>query len=187
MIIDKNEVLSQNLDFFDFDIDRFPYLKGFQEHYRLLCYLTKKYNNITIIDAGTSFGHSCLSLAQNRNNTIITYDIEDKNFPFFNEYNNIVFKRMDINNENIDVIKSAQIILLDIDPHDGIQEQVFTDFLSKINYKGYVICDDIFLNEPMKKWWDSIEIEKYDVTSVGHMTGTGIINYHQNKDFIFNE
>ena len=90
---------------------------------------------------------------------------------------------MDINNETEEVLKSAKIILLDIDPHDGIQEKKFTDYLKKINYQGYVLCDDIFLNEGMKNWWESLDVEKYDVTEIGHMTGTGIINFYKNGDF----
>jgi predicted O-methyltransferase YrrM len=187
MEINKQEVLSQNVDYFNFDMARFPYLKNVQEHYRLLTYLSKKYDNITMLDAGTSFGHSCLALAQNPNNKIITYDIQDKNFEFFKTYTNIEFKKLDINKETPEIIKSAKIILLDVDPHDGLQEQVFTDYLTAIDYKGYVICDDIFLNEPMKKWWDGITVEKYDVTSIGHMSGTGIINYNKDGNFKLND
>lgn len=183
MIIDRNKVLEENLDFFDFDLKTYPYLKYEKEHYRLLSYITKLYNDIVIIDAGTSQGHSCISLAQNKNNKIITYDIEDKNFSFFNVYKNIEFKKLDINQENPEIIKSAKIILLDIDPHDGKQEKIFTDYLIKIDYKGYLLCDDIHLNQGMREWWESILIEKYDVTEVGHFSGTGIVNFNKDGNF----
>lgn len=186
MIINKKEVLEQNLDFFDFDLKSYPYLKYEKEHYRLLTYLSKVNNNIVIIDAGTSQGHSCLALAQNPKNKIITYDIMDKNFPFFNEYKNIEFKKLDINKEVPKIIKSAKIILLDIDPHDGNQEKIFTDYLIEIGYKGYVLCDDIHLNQGMINWWSSIEIEKYDLTEIGHVSGTGLINFNQDGNFVIN-
>ena len=187
MIINKQEVLEQNLDFFNFDLKAYPYLKHEKEHYRLLTYLSKTNDNILIIDAGTSQGHSCLALAQNLKNKVITYDIMDKNFPFFNEYKNIEFKKLDINQETPETIKSAKLIILDIDPHDGRQEKIFTDYLIKINYKGYVLCDDIHLNQGMKDWWNSILIEKHDVTEVGHFSGTGLINFNQDGNFSINE
>lgn len=186
MIINKKDVFTQNLDFFDFDLSAYPYLKYEKEHYRLLTYLSKSNDNIVILDAGTSQGHSCLALAQNPKNNIITYDIMDKDFPFFREYKNIEFKKLDINRESPEVIKSAKIILLDIDPHDGNQEKVFTDYLIKIGYKGYVLCDDIHLNQPMKDWWNSVTIEKYDITEVGHASGTGLINFNEDGNFTLN-
>jgi predicted O-methyltransferase YrrM len=182
----KNEILKEDLSYFDKEMGLYPYLKSVTEHYRLLSHISKIYNNEILIDAGTNFGHSCMALAQNRNNKVITYDIFNKNFEFFKEYGNIEFKMLDINEESEEILNSAKIILLDIDPHDGIQEKKFTDLLSKINYKGYVICDDIFLNDGMKNWWDSIIIEKYDVTEVGHFSGTGIINFNQDGKFILN-
>lgn len=183
MKLSKKDVLEESLDFFNEDIKSFYYLKNKTEHYRLLSYISKMYDNMIMIDAGTNFGHSCKAMAQNKKNKIITYDIISKNFPFFDEYGNIEFKKMDINNESEEIIKSAKIILLDIDPHDGLQEKKFTDYLKSIDYKGYVICDDIFLNQGMKSWWDSIQVEKYDVTEIGHLTGTGIINYYENGEF----
>jgi hypothetical protein len=90
---------------------------------------------------------------------------------------------MDINKEYIDVIKSAKIIFLDI-AHDAIQEQKFTEMLSNIGYKGYVLCDDIHLpwSPNMEIWWNSIKVEKYDLTDIGHTWGTGLINYYQDND-----
>lgn len=186
MKIIKSEVLSQKLDFFDkyYDINYYPYLKGISEHYRLLSYLSKSFDNITIIDAGTLYGHSCLALSQNLKNVILTYDIQHVNLNFANEYKNVIFKKLDINEETPEVIKSATIILLDIDPHDGIQETKFINYLKQINYKGYVICDDIFLNEGMKNWWNSVDIEKYDLTDIGHFSGTGLINFNQDNGVI---
>jgi hypothetical protein len=127
-----------------------------------------------------------LALLQNPSNKIITYDIFDKNLYFFSEYKNLEFKKLDINEETPDNLKSANIIVLDIDPHDGIQEKKFIDYLIDINYKGYVICDDIFLNKGMSEWWESINIEKYDITEVGHFSGTGVINFNQDGNFVLN-
>jgi hypothetical protein len=183
MNLSKTNIKNENLDFFDNEIISFPYLKYEKEHYRLLSYLSKKFNNILLIDAGTSHGHSCQAMAQNRNNKILTYDISHKNFDFFKNYGNIEFKQLDINQESPEILKSAKIILLDIDPHDGIQETKFINYLIQIDYKGYVICDDILLNDGMINWWNSITIEKYDISDVGHISGTGLINFFQDNNF----
>ena len=81
MIINYQDVKSQNIDYFinDVQID-WPLRDG--EHYRLLTYLANQYNGINIIDAGTYQGLSALALAQNPNNKIWSYDIEKKEIPF---------------------------------------------------------------------------------------------------------
>lgn len=177
MIVNYEQVLKQDISYFvnELGID-WPERDG--EHYRLLTYLANQFNGITFIDAGTYQGLSCLALAQNPKNKVVSYDIEKKNIPFLNSYKNVTLKTLDINKESVEEIKSAHIILLDIDPHDGIQEQAFSDFMETIDYTGYVICDDIYLNSNMAFWWRSIDRLKYEVTEVGHSHGTGIICYN---------
>lgn len=178
MTINFKEVLEQDVSYFlkEANLD-WPQRDG--EHYRLLTYIANQYNGITIIDAGTYQGLSCLALAQNKNNKILSYDIQPLDIPFLKSYSNVELKTLDINKESIDVIKSAEIILLDVDPHDGIQEKSFTDLLQSINYEGYLICDDIYLNANMSFWWNSLDLDQYEVTSVGHMHGTGIVCYNR--------
>jgi hypothetical protein len=176
MKINYKEVLSTPVDYFSGIGLEWPKRDG--EHYRLLTYLAKQFTGITFIDAGTYQGLSCLALAQNVDNTVISYDIEYKNIPFLSAYKNVYLKTLSINDETAAIIKSAHVILLDVDPHDGIQEKVFTDKLNAIGYTGYVLCDDIHLNKPMTDWWNSIEgPKKYDLTKVGHMHGTGLLCY----------
>lgn len=193
MILNYKDIMSVDISFFkkDFTFDNTHHLaRESGEHYKLLKYISDQFNNILILDVGTNWGESCVSLAQNFSNKVITYDVESrwssvneakKNMPFLKNYPNIEFKLLDINKEDIDIIKSAKIIFLDI-AHDGIQEKRFTDTLSEIGYDGYLICDDI--NAPfypmMNPWWNSISINKYDVSEVGHTWGTGIVNYTGN-------
>lgn len=176
LVIDREKVKSQDISFFKNEVGiDWPLRDG--EHYRLLSYISNQVNGETIIDAGTYQGLSCLSLAQNKNNKIFSYDIVALNIGFLNSYNNVTLKIQDINKESEDFIKSAKIILLDVDPHDGIQEANFSKRMKEIGYEGFVICDDIYLNTPMKSWWESIQETKYDLTEVGHMHGTGIVCY----------
>ena len=185
MIINYQEIKNMDISFFKnyFYLNDNPthhLLQQTGEHYKLLTYLSGIYDNITILDLGTNAGESAIALSQNKLNKVITYDIEKKWTTKFDE--NVEFKLTDIKDEYDSVLLSAKIIMLDI-AHDGHQEREFTNRLSRIGYKGYVICDDIFnIYYPnMKPWWDSIGIEKYDITEVGHSWGTGIINYYQDN------
>jgi SAM-dependent methyltransferase len=185
MIIDYKQISQINTNFFRKLYDNEFFEKSHLssevgEHYKLLTYLTNLYNDITILDIGTNTGESAIALAQNKNNKVISYDIENKVIvKMTEEYSNIEHKIMDISNETDEIIKSAKIIMFDI-AHDGIQEKNFTDRLKRIDYKGFLICDDI--NCPfypnMNPWWNSIEIEKYDISDIGHMWGTGLVNYY---------
>jgi len=72
------------------------------------------------------------------------------------------------------IINESPFIMLDT-YHDGIFEREFYSYLQLINWKGMLLLDDILLNDPMKEFWNDITEEKYDITNVGHATGTGIV------------
>lgn len=173
----KINVPQMSLDYFN-GIPGAEYVKNAGEHYRLLTYLSRIYDGVTFIDAGTYNGFSALALAQNKKNKVITYDIEPKNIPFFKEYSNIEFRQLDINEEADEVIKASPLILLDVDPHDGVQEVIFYAKLQTMGYKGYLLCDDINLNPGMRKFWGSVtDNKKHDLTEFGHHSGTGLIEF----------
>jgi hypothetical protein len=172
--------LSKYLKYVDWHTDCvfFTYKPG-NERYQLLHYLASVLPEGSMIaDVGTYRGYSSVALATaNSKNTVITYDIEDclpsdkktcKDLP------NVVFKLMNCF-DDMETILKAKLISLDIDPHDGIQEKKFMDILKANNYKGIVVFDDIYLNMGMNQFWKSLECKKYDVTPIGHMTGTGLI------------
>ena len=78
MIIDYKKVLNTNTDFYKnyytFDnTHHFAQITG--QHYKLLTYVSHLFDGKTILDVGTYDGGSCLALAQNKKNTIITYDV----------------------------------------------------------------------------------------------------------------
>lgn len=145
------------------------------EHHKLCAYLSTKFEGKTLIDAGTSYGNSAIALSYNPKNTVRTYDIAFNDFDSFKERGNIIPIQKDINVEDIYVLLSSPLILLDIDPHDGKQELVFSNLLKEIAYEGYVLCDDIHLNSAMSDWWNGLDLKKYDVTDIGHHHGTGLI------------
>lgn len=130
-----------------------------------------------ISDLGTYQGLSALALSANPGVSVVTYDITQK-YNIVDDKRNIevvlgnVFDYMD------EIVKS-DLILVDVDPHDGIQEQKIYEELIDKNYKGISVWDDIHHNVGMETFWRST-VGGEDVTKLGHHSGTGII-YHANN------
>lgn len=139
------------------------------EHYRLLAYFSTFYNGKTLLDIGSYMGLSALALSYNKNNKVISYDIEE--FKKEVSADNIEFRLGNIM-DNEDLIKSCPFILLDT-YHDGDFEKEFIKLLKKIKYKGIVMLDDLswtFIQEI----WIKLRKQKHDLTHIGHSSGTGI-------------
>ena len=154
------------------------------EHYKLIGFIAAQFKNKTLIDCGTFIGLSAMALSVEPSNKVITYDIRDclvmpgltpKSLP------NVEFKIQSCF-DDMNTILESPFIVLDIDPHDGEKERLFIEKLMELKYKGLVFCDDIFLNEPMKQFWNWVPLTKIDVTKYGHFSGTGIIIF--DKDHI---
>jgi predicted O-methyltransferase YrrM len=157
------------------------------EHYKLLFYLTTLMKDELILDLGTRDGLSALCLAYNKNNDVITYDLNDKPnemFSFEGELPNLKFKQMNVFDESIDIFKKSKLIFLDLDPHDGIQEKKFIELMESINYNGIIIADDIVWFPNMKNWWDNLKQKKFNVTKFGHGSGTGIIDFSNRVEIV---
>ena len=145
-----------------------------REHYRLLAYFSGMYSKSKLLDIGTYLGHSALALSYNQTNEVLSFDIV-KNNNLKHQHSNIKFIIDNILNEKyINIINSAPFICLDIN-HDGVSEQNIYNFLKKINWKGLLFLDDIYLNSEMKDFWSTISKKKYDVTKYGHFTGSGLV------------
>jgi predicted O-methyltransferase YrrM len=151
------------------------------ELYKLLACVSKQVDSETIIDIGTYYGMSALSLSIS-DKKVISYDIfdsiPDDRLTIKNKIN-IEIKYMDCTDE-IDIISESDLIFIDID-NSGSQEHLILGMLEKYKYKGLVILDDIHLTEQMKKLWSSIPHEKHDITQYGHWSGTGIINFDPSR------
>jgi predicted nicotinamide N-methyase len=142
------------------------------EHYRLLAYISKLYKGKKLLDIGSYQGNSAIALAHNQKNDVISYDLAK--VPIIDKIKNvnIEFRIGNILLDN-DLILSSPFILLDT-YHNGDFEQEFVNHLLKIKYKGLVMFDDIYLNKEMTNFWNGLKNEKYDITHIGHYTGTGI-------------
>lgn len=161
-----NHILNYRQWFFD---------KSGKEHYRLLFYISSLYENINILDIGTYKGFSALALSGNKKNKVVSYDIEKQ--PEINilqheiKIDNVEFKIGDVLKEDINNYK---LIVLDTN-HDGVFEKIFIDHLIKIKWSGELIMDDIHHFPELNNVWNSISLDKKDLTHVGHWSGTGII------------
>lgn len=154
--------------------------------YRLYAYLSTFFNDTTILDIGTEWGNSALSLAYNDSNHVISYDIEDKGAGKIQK-DNITFKVMDFMQDETIPWGNVSIIMIDVDPHDAIQEPVMLQFLYDKGWSGVLIFDDIGdMFQEMKHWFASIDEEKWELDHhIGHYSGTGLINFGKKHEFIF--
>lgn len=143
------------------------------EHYKLLAYISRKLNNALIFDIGTNFGGSALALADNLNNKVITYDI----IPLNGIKDDVPNIEIRIGNALDDRrLLSSDVILLDT-MHDGVFENEVFNFLKQNNFGGILLLDDIHMNVQMETFWQSIDVKKFDLTKVGHLTGTGLVDF----------
>jgi predicted O-methyltransferase YrrM len=158
-----------------------PKVNGYGEHYSLLTSFSKQMpKGSVIVDVGTYQGYSAVALASNPGVSVVTYDIQDfVKIPLPANVRQIVRDSF----ECIPEICQSDLILLDISPHDGIKEQRFFDELLKNGFQGVLILDDIHwgLDAGMNSFWNSIPLKKFDVTSLGHYTGTGIVVFDAAK------
>jgi len=152
------------------------------QHYRLLGYLANQFNNSTIIDIGTHRGSSAVALSANPTNTVHSFDIVAKVEPY--TIPNLKLHIADlwngaIRNEWKKIILSSALIVLDIDPHEGVQEFEFYQWLKAENYKGILLCDDIWYFKEMRDnfWFKIPNSEKLDVSCLGHWSGTGLVSF----------
>jgi len=151
-------------------------LESGNEHYRLLSHFSWQFRKgSTVIDIGTSTGHSALALSHNPDINVITYNICDQ----VRADESIKTKtNIDIRIKNciddLDILLKSPFIMLDVF-HDGTFERVIVQKLIDSKYTGIVVCDDIYLNKEMIDFWNWVPVSKVDITKYGHWSGTGAI------------
>jgi predicted O-methyltransferase YrrM len=184
--IEKQKVKDLNLDYLEpLAIETNGFSDTGTEAFKFYAYMSTLVDNTTIVEVGTRAGRSALALSHNETNKIISFDILEQGASDIIK-DNILFVIDDFMSYSVDW-DFVDMIMIDVDPHDGIKERVFFDFLkNKIRWEGLLILDDILPNWPahnmgadpvaMNIWWNSIEEEKYDFSDVGHFSGTGLVN-----------
>jgi hypothetical protein len=150
------------------------YMKSGKEHYRLLVYISSLFNNVNLIDIGTYVGESALALSDNETNFIYSFDVINREIKFNKK--NLKFIVGNVIDYDKSTILNSPFLILDT-YHDGTFEEEFYQYLLSSNYKGFLFLDDINLNTEMKNFWENIKTEKYDLTHIGHWSGSGIVYF----------
>ncbi len=150
------------------------------EHYRLLSYLSIQFSNMLILDIGSFRALSAIALSYNQSNKVYSFDL----YPhmlydlLFTDLTNIEFKISNILNTQYDsLLLASSLILLDT-AHLGDFELEFHNKLVQLNYSGLVLYDDINLNQEMKNFWNKVDAPKFDISHIGHASGTGAVFYN---------
>ena len=161
----------------DVSLNQNDWVAAGQSEYRLYAYLSTFFHNSTILDIGTRTGGSALALSYNPTNKVISYDLIEQGAGSINR-DNITWKIMNFMEDDTLDWDNIPIVMIDVDPHDGSQERVMMDWLRDKGWKGILIHDDIGPDWPdIQLMWDEIPEEKFDVTEIAHMSGTGIVNF----------
>lgn len=161
------------------------------EHYKLLAALVGLLRPSTVVEIGTATGASALAMksALVKDAKLVTFDVvpwhavpsavlRDSDFA-----DGRLEQRCDDLSTpggwqaNADLLRSAEFIFLDA-LHDGIQERNFLRGFDEVGLAAgpIVMLDDIRLWR-MLSFWQDIQRPKLDLTSFGHWSGTGLVDY----------
>ena len=156
--------------------DNFLFPSG-NSPFKLYAYLSTLFNNKIILDVGTEYGNSALSFSYNESNKVISYNIIEQGASSISK-ENITWKVMDFRNDDTIDYDNVEVICIDVDPHDGKQEVEMIQFLKDKKWSGILLLDDIHKDHQMDNFWNSLDFSedvKYDITPIGHSSGTGVI------------
>ena len=159
------------------------------EHYRLLYGICKVINPKLIIEIGTSTGMSAAAMLCGMPDTchLVTFDImawKDFGSSWLNDddFNSgrIIQQICDLGDESKFAEFAAEFAMADFIFIDGPKNITFENnllkYISEQNSKQsrFVMFDDI-KGPLMDRFWREIRHPKFDITSFGHWSGTGII------------
>ena len=167
------------------------YAKCGREHFRLLAYISSLTHNATIINIHTNGGYEALALSHNETNTVYSFNTPDELVNSnVRERRNIQFIPDDLLKSSVrekwrKTILQSAFIFVDIEPHEGYQEYILYKYLSEIGYGGFVIYNKMWYYRSMRNqfWYRIPDNYRYDLTEVGHLYGTGIVNFNDSIAF----
>lgn len=160
------------------------------EHYKLLASIVKNSKPRLIVEIGTHLGYSCLCMKKYLpdDGKIHTFDI----IPW-SRFEDTILTEGDFDSRLIqytddltkwdDVLKhqrlleDADVIFLDA-LKDGKQEHLFLSHFSRLHFKKkcLFVFDDIRLWNMLDIWYN-LDKPKLDLTSFGHWSGTGLVEW----------
>jgi predicted O-methyltransferase YrrM len=156
------------------------------EHYRLLKAMVQILKPKTSIEIGTFTGLGTIALHEAGYGYVHTFDIipwdhlmshltpehfKDRMAQHIADLTDLVEYR-----KYSHLFQNADIIFMDA-PKDGVFEPKMVDLLLKLTPKKdrILVMDDIWF-DCMQPLWRSIKLPKIDITSLGHWSGTGIVD-----------
>ena len=161
------------------------------EHYKLLGGLMLSLKPRAVVEIGTSMGLSALAMKKYLppESKIFTFDIRDwKTDPDYvlreEDFSDgrLVQHLDDLSETDVflkykDILKTADFIFLDASK-DGVTEKRFLENFNLVPFRDrmLLLLDDIRLWNMLKIWRD-ISMPKLDITSFGHWSGTGIVEW----------
>jgi predicted O-methyltransferase YrrM len=160
------------------------------EHYKLLAAVIKKCQPRKVVELGTHLGYSALCMKKflPAGSTIHTFDV----IPW-NGFSDTILTEKDFDaqlvqhtddltqaenvQKHLSLLQDADIIFMDA-LKDGKQEYLFLKHFSGIrfNKKCLMIFDDIRLWNMLDIWYN-LDKPKLDLTSFGHWSGTGFVQW----------
>ena len=159
------------------------------EHYRLINAIAKTINAKNIVEIGTYTGMGSLALKYGFDEVMVTtYDIIKWNkLPVPSHFKSTDFDASlkqvigDLSDDkffesNFEILNDADLIFMDA-PKDNIFEYKMAQNFKKLknkNKKLLIIDDILFVN--MIDFWRNIKSPKLDASSLGHWSGTGIVD-----------
>ena len=157
------------------------------EHYRILAGLLIELKPKNIIDIGTHTGMSSRIMLDFSSAQVETFDIihwkklsthlTEDDFTSRLTQHLVDLSVETAFDQHIDMLDNADLIFCDA-PKDGVFEYEFLALLNNTELdrqERYLVLDDIkFLN--MAPLWRQIASPKFDLTSFGHWSGTGIVD-----------
>jgi predicted O-methyltransferase YrrM len=167
------------------DAERLDRLAG--QHYRILAGLAEAWGARNVVEIGTYRGTSALALLEAQAvEHVITYDLVawdkfDHTWFRADDFGDRLEQRLvDVSEPGVfaaeaDDLARADMIFVDA-PKDGVFEPTFLAKLFALPPAGpqLIVLDDIRVLT-MVRLWQGITLDKLDLTSFGHWSGTGII------------
>jgi predicted O-methyltransferase YrrM len=161
------------------------------DHYRLLVGLAGVLDARLVLEIGTGTGLSALAMlsAMPSDARVVTFDIVP-----WQEYPGGVLRAEDFADGRLEqrvadlsvtetaqqhreLLQEADLLFVDA-AKDGFQERRFLDLFESVSFKRapVAVLDDIRLWTMLEIWRD-VSRPKLDLTSFGHWSGTGLIDY----------
>ncbi|MBL7746363.1 MAG: class I SAM-dependent methyltransferase [Chitinophagaceae bacterium] len=160
------------------------------EHYKLLASIINIRKPQVVVELGTHLGYSalCMKKFMPAGGRIHTFDIIA-----WNQFADTIFTEKDFDDalaqhtddltkwEDVQkhkmLLESADIVFMDA-LKDGKQEYQFLDNFSRLSFKKncLFIFDDIRLWNMLDIWYN-LDKPKLDMTSFGHWSGTGLVEW----------